>query len=287
MGVLKQEIGDQAAVYNGDSTEVLAVLPDRSIDMAVYSPPFSNLYSYTASDRDMGNTGSDEEFFEHHRFLTRELLRVMRPGRIVAVHVQNLPLYETKDGVTGRKDFRGAYIRHMVEEGFVYQSEITINKNPQTQAIRNHPKGLLFIQLRRDSSWMWQGYADYICIFRTPGRNPVPVKTDIDEETWIEWAAPVWNDIREMDVLPLGSSKGGDDERHLCPLQLPVIERCIRLWSNRGDIILSPFMGIGSEGYVALKHGRRFLGIELKPEYFEVACKNLRQAEESVTRRLL
>lgn len=288
MNVIDQATGEAWVAYNGDAVEVLASLPERCIDMAVFSPPFSNLYSYSPSDRDMGNTRDDAEFFAHHRFLTDQLTRVMKPGRILAVHLQNLPLYETKDGVTGRRDFRGAFIRHMVEEGFVYQSEITINKNPQTQAIRNHPKGLLFVQLRRDSSWMWQAYADYICVFRTPGKNEEPVHTDITEEDWIAWAAPVWNDIRETDVLPLGTSKADDDERHLAPLQISVAERCIRLWCNPGDTVLSPFMGIGSEGYAALKVNRRFIGVELKPEYFGVAVRNLRQAEEAgATARLL
>jgi len=285
--VMAQDQGDDWVLYNGDAAEVLPMLPAASIDFACYSPPFSSTYTYSPSDRDLGNVRSDAEFFEQASFITREVLRLMRPGRIVATHVANLPLYETKDGVSGRRDFRGAWIAHMVEHGFVYHSEITIGKNPQAAAIRTHSKGLMFVQLKRDRSWMWQAYADYLCIFRTPGRNEVPVTTDeVTEEDWIRWARPVWDDIRETDVLSTHQARDNDDERHLCPLQLPVIERAVRLWSNRGDTVLSPFAGIGSEGVGALRHGRRFVGVELKPSYFKVAAQNLRDAAAARAARL-
>lgn len=280
MNVMEQAFGRSWALWNGDCVDVLRGLPDASAHLSIFSPPFSNLYTYTPTERDMGNTRDDREFFAHFAFLTEELRRVMLPGRIVAVHVQNLPTYETRDGVTGRRDFRGALIRHFTEHGFVYHSEITIDKNAQSQAIRNHPKGLLFVQLERDAAWMWQAYADYLCIFRTPGTNPVPVRTDATHEEWIRWARPVWPDIRETDVLNVTAAKEHDDEKHLCPLQLPVIERAVRLWSNKGETVLDPFTGIGSAGVVAMQCGRRFVGAELKPSYFHVAAKNIARAEQ-------
>jgi len=279
MNVMDEAFGENWALYNGDSVEVLPQLPDHSVDLSVFSPPFSSTYTYSPSDRDLGNVANDEQFFEHFTWITDELLRVMRPGRIVAVHVANLPTYETRDGVSGRRDFRGATIRHFVEEGFVYHSEICIDKNPQAAAIRTHSKGLMFVQLARDASWMWQAWADYVCIFRTPGANQVPIHNDVSHQEWIEWARPVWGDIRETDVLSAADARDNDDERHLCPLQIPVVERCVRLWSNRGETVLSPFAGIGSEGVGALRHGRRFIGIELKPSYFRVAAANLHRAE--------
>ena len=277
--VMDEAHGEGWALYNGDSAEVLTRLPDQSIDLACFSPPFSSTYVYSPSERDLGNVRTHQQFFEQFAYTTRELLRVMRPGRQVCVHVANLPTYETKEGVSGRYDFRGDVIRHFTEHGFIYHSEVTVNKNPQAQAIRTHSKGLLFVQLRRDQAWMWQAWADYLLVFRTPGANQVPVHTDVSHEEWIDWAQPVWWDIRETDVLSVADARDNDDERHLCPLQLGFIERCIRLWSNPGETILSPFAGIGSEGYVALQHGRRFVGVELKPSYFRVACDNLRRAE--------
>jgi DNA modification methylase len=245
----------------------------------VFSPPFSSTYTYSPSDRDLGNVRSDAEFWHHFEWISSQLLRVMVPGRLVAVHVANLPTYENRDGASGRKDFRGDTIRHFVEAGFVYHSEICIDKNPQAQAIRTHSKGLLFVQLRRDAAAMWQAWADYVCVFRAPGRNPEPIPTDLSEEDWIEYAGPVWYGIRETDVLSAHGARDNDDERHLCPLQLPVIERCVRLWSAPGETVLSPFAGIGSEGVGALRLARRFVGIELKPSYWRVAADNLTRAE--------
>ena len=279
MEVLNQESGRGWTLLHGDSCEVLKGLPDQSIHHSVFSPPFSATYVYSPHERDLGNVRSHEEFFEHFHFITQELLRVMLPGRIVAVHCANLPTYQNTHGASGRYDFRGDIIRHFVEHGFIYHSEVCIQKNPQAQAIRNHSKGLLFVQLKRDSAAMWQGWADYICVFRAPGVNPIKVKQQITQEQWIEWAAPVWHGIRETDVLPVLAAKGDDDERHLCPLQLPVIERCLKLWSNPGETVLSPFAGVGSEGYESLLHGRKFVGIELKESYYRVAVRNLMEAE--------
>lgn len=300
--IMDQSSGDGWTLFNGDSAEVLPGLPDQSVDLAVFSPPFSSTYTYSPSDRDLGNVPNDRVFWEQFSYITRELLRVMRPGRLVAMHVANLPAYENTHGYSGRRDFRGDTIRHFEQAGFLYHSEIGIDKNPQAQAIRTHSKGLLFVQLTRDAAAMWQAWADYVVVMRTPGKNTTPVRTDLTQEDWIDFARPVWpvvgqevdqvglewaemlagqwwRGIRETDVLGVHEARENDDERHLCPLQLPVIERCVRLWSNPGEVVLSPFAGIGSEGVGALRRGRRFVGVELKPAYYRVATRNLRAAE--------
>lgn len=279
--IMDEASGDGWHLYNGDSAEVLPGLPDRSVDLAVFSPPFSSTYTYSPSERDLGNVGSDAEFWTQFGYITAELVRIMRPGRLVAIHVANLPAYENTHGYSGRRDFRGDTIRHFESAGFRYHSEICIDKNPQAQAIRTHSKGLLFVQLQRDSAAMWQAWADYIVVMRAPGRNDKPVRSDLTQNEWIEWAKPVWHGIRETDVLGAHEARENDDERHLCPLQLPVIERCVRLWTAPGEVVLSPFAGIGSEGVGSLRHGRRFVGVELKPAYFRVAARNLRKAERS------
>ncbi len=302
--IMDEAHGDDWSLFNGDSCEVLPNLPDASVDLAVFSPPFSSTYTYSPSDRDLGNVSSDSQFWEQFGFISRELIRVMKPGRLVAIHVANLPAYKNTHGYSGRRDFRGDTIRHFEQAGFYYHSEITIDKNPQAQAIRTHSHGLLFAQLQRDARHMWQCWADYVVVMRAPGENDVPVKTDLTQEDWISWAhaawpeaggaevdqagsqwaealaSQVWYGIRETDVLGVNEARENDDERHLCPLQLPVIERCVRLWSNPGEVVLSPFAGIGSEGVGALRNGRKFVGIELKPSYFRVASRNLRAARE-------
>jgi DNA modification methylase len=283
-GIMTSRIMDQAegrdwVLYNGDSAEVLPGLPDHSVDLSIFSPPFSSTYTYSPSDRDLGNVPDDSVFWKQFGFISAELVRLMRPGRLVAVHVANLPAYENTHGYSGRRDFRGDTIRHFEEAGFYYHSEITIDKNPQAQAIRTHSKGLLFVQLQRDAAAMWQAWADYLVVFRAPGKNDKPIPSELTQEEWIEYARPVWHGIRETDVLGTHEARENDDERHLCPLQLPVIERAVRLWSASGETVLSPFAGIGSEGVGALRHGRRFAGIELKPSYFRVATRNLRAAE--------
>lgn len=279
--VMDEAHGANYSLYNGDAAEVLPALPGHSVDLAIFSPPFSSTYTYSPSDRDLGNVRSDAEFWAQFTYISRELLRLMRPGRLVCVHVANLPTYEVRDGASGRKDFRGDTIRHFIEAGFVYHSEVTIDKNPQAQAIRTHSKGLLFVQLNRDAAAMWQAWADYLLVFRAPGKNDRPVATDLTQEDWIEFARPVWSGIRETDVLGVHEARENDDERHLCPLQLPVIERCVRLWSGKGETVLSPFAGIGSEGVGALRHDRRFVGVELKPAYFRVAARNLAAVEQN------
>lgn len=285
--IMNEAHGEAWALYNGDSAEVLPALPERSVDLAVFSPPFSSTYTYSPSDRDLGNVPNDEAFWQQFGFISRELRRVMRPGRLVAIHVANLPAYENTHGYSGRRDFRGDTIRHFEAAGFHYHSEICIDKNPQAQAIRTHSKGLLFVQLQRDAAAMWQAWADYVVVMRTPGRNDRPVPSELTQEEWIEYARPVWRDIRETAVLGVHEARENDDERHLCPLQLPVIERCVRLWSAPGETVLSPFAGIGSEGVESVRLGRRFIGIELKPAYFRVATRNLRAVERNAAAEML
>jgi DNA modification methylase len=269
---------------NGDCIEELATVAADSIDLSVYSPPFMSLYTYTASEKDMGNCASDEEFFAHFAFLQQELLRVTKPGRLTCCHVAQVPAMLSRDGYIGMKDFRGQTIASFVENGWIYHGEVCIDKDPQAQAIRTKSKGLLFVQMKKDSSWSRPALADYILIFRKPGENVVPVTHDTPEseltnDQWIQWARPIWYGIRESDTLQVAEARDDKDERHICPLQLGTIERCIRLWSNPGERVLSPFAGIGSEGYEAVRLGRTFLGFELKPQYAAVAAKNLATAE--------
>jgi DNA modification methylase/superfamily II DNA or RNA helicase len=276
----KTASGHDWTMHLGDSAERLKELADSSVDLSIFSPPFAQLYTYSASERDLGNGRDYAEFFEHFGFITRELLRVMKPGRNICCHCQQLASHLASDGVIGMKDFRGDLIRHFESQGFVYHGEVCIDKDPQAQAIRTHSKGLLFAQFRKDSSWSRPAFADYIILFRKPGDNPTPIQPDLTNDQWIEYARPIWYGIKESDTLNVVEARSEKDERHICPLQLGTIERCVRLWSNRGELVLSPFGGIGSEGYQSILSGRRFWGCELKPEYWRVAVKNLRQAEQ-------
>ena len=279
--------GDGWDIRLGDCVERLAELPAESVDFSVFSPPFLSLYSYSDSNRDMGNSTSDAEFLEHFAYFTDQIQRVMRPGRMVAVHVAQVAAKLVSDGYIGIKDFRGMVIQKFMDSGFVYYGDVTVDKNPQAQAIRTHSKALLFKQLKKDSSWLRPGLADYILLFRNQGENVVEIHPDISNEEWITWAHPVWYDIRESDTLNTLEARSDADEKHIAPLQLGVIERCIRLWSNPGELVLSPFAGIGSEGHQALKNNRRFTGIELKPEYYRVAIKNLNRAVGARTQQSL
>lgn len=208
------------------------------------------------------------------------MFRVTKPGRTNAVHVQQVAILKSREGYVGLQDFRGRVIQAHLDAGFIYYGEVTVDKNPQLQAVRTKAQGLMFVQLRRDSALSRPALADYVLLFHKPGDNEVPISPDIDNETWIEWASPVWYGIAEMATLNPGSGAEDADERHICPLQLPLIERAVRLWSNPGELVLSPFAGIGSEGYVSVKHGRRFIGCELKPSYWSTAIDNLRRAEQ-------
>jgi DNA modification methylase len=263
----------------GDSAERSREIASASVDFSVFSPPFGSLYTYSNTERDLGNSRTEDDFWQHFTYITRELYRVMKPGRIVAVHCAQIPSQKARDGVIGLKDFRGDLIQHFQTHDFIYHGEVCIDKDPQAQAIRTKSKGLLFTQMHKDASWSRPALADYIVLFRKPGDNVVPVQPDITNNEWIEWARPIWYGIRESDTLNVVEARSDDDERHICPLQLGTIERCIRLWSNKSETVFSPFAGIGSEGYEAIMRGRRFIGIELKPEYWRVAVKNLKQAE--------
>jgi DNA modification methylase len=267
----------------GDSCERLKEIPENSIDLSVYSPPFADLFTYTSSDRDLGNSNGWGEFFEHYSFIIREILRVTKPGRLTCVHTSDIPAMLTRDGYMGMKDFPGEVIRAYEKEGWVFVGRAFVQKNPQAQAIRVKAKGLAFGQLRRDSSDSRPALVDQILIIKKPGDNLVPVlpvaNGELDNETWIEWANGIWIGISESDTLQFSRARGADDEKHICPLQLGTIERCIKLYSNPGELVLTPFGGIGSEAYMALKLGRKATLIELKPEYYNVAVNNMRQAE--------
>ena len=284
----------------GDVIERIDEIEDNSVGLSIFSPPFPGMYAYTNSMRDVGNCNEIDQMIEHFRYLVTKdkLYRIMKPGRMVAIHLCQLTAMLSRDGYIGLKDYRGRVIQMMIEEGWVYAGEVTIDKNPQIQAVRNKERGLLFKTLANDASKLRMGLADYLVYFRKPGENIESVRAGlskrynpdgsgwITEEEWIEWAAPVWyrmtkdypGGIRETDVLNVRIAKSEEDEKHMCPLQLGVIHRAVYLWSNPGDLVFSPFAGIGSEGYQAILDGRRFLGCELKEEYYKVAVKNLKRA---------
>ena len=270
--------GDAWEIVLGDSCEELSRVADDSVGLSVFSPPFSTLYTYSATDRDLGNTQNDAQFFDHMRFVIDHLMRVTMPARRACVHVQQLSTTLAMHGEIGLRDFRGEMIRAFQARGWVYDGEVCIDKDPQAQAIRTKAKALMFVQKNKDSTWSRPALADYILLFRKPGQSDEPVRTDVTNEEWIEFARPIWYGIRESDTLQYTAARAPEDERHICPLQLDTIRRCIRLWSNPGDLVLSPFAGIGSEGHVALELGRRFFGVELKPEYHKIAVRNLEAA---------
>jgi len=271
--------GESWKIIQGDSCEEMKKMEDGSVDLSIFSPPFLALYQYSNTERDLGNSPNPESFFEHFKYIIDNLLRVTKPGRHVAVHCAQVATTLTTHGVIGLRDFRGEVISAFSDAGFIYHGEVCIDKCPQAQAIRTHAKGLLFVQMRKDSSWSRPGLADYICIFRKPGENAVPVHPDITNDQWIEWARPIWYNIRESDTLNTREAKSNEDDRHICPLQLGTIERVIRLWTNEGETVFSPFAGIGSEIYEAVRLKRRGIGIELKPLYARTAAKNCREIE--------
>ncbi len=275
--------GQNWALMLGDSCERLAEVDDASIDLSVYSPPFASLFTYSPSPRDLGNSHDRQEFLEHYGFVIREVLRATKPGRLSCVHVQQLTTNKSTHGTVGLTDFRGQVIAAHQQAGWIFHGEVTVDKDPQAQAIRTKAHALMFQTLRRDSSMTRPALADYVLIFRKPGDNAVPIQGDVDNETWIEWARPVWYSIRETDTLNTRVARDDADERHICPLQLPLIERCVRLWSNPGETVLSPFAGIGSEGVVSVQHDRRFVGCELKASYWRTAVDNLRAVESQTT----
>lgn len=281
MNVLDQVIKNKYAIYNGDSCEITKEIPDNSIHYTLFSPPFASLYIYSNSDRDMGNSKGDDEFYEHFVFLAKELYRITMPGRLLSFHCMDLPLMKERDGVIGLKDFP-SIIRQVFEDcGFIYHSKVTIWKNPVTEMQRTKALGLLHKQIRKDSTMNRQGIPDYIVTMRKPGDNPERVEHTHETfpvDVWQNYASPVWMDIRQSDTLQKKSARDDKDERHICPLQLEVIQRCIELWTNPNDIVFDPFGGIGSTAYVALTLGRRAISSELKESYFKQMKGNVEEA---------
>lgn len=290
MKVLDQKSGENWVLYNGDSCEILAGIPTASIHYSITSIPFASLYTYSNSERDLGNSRNYGEFAEHYQYLGKEWYRVMMPGRLVSIHCMNLPAMKERDGFIGVKDFRGDVIRWMQACGFIFHSEVCIWKNPVVEMQRTKALGLLHKQIRKDSAMSRMGIPDYIVTFRKPGINPelldhthenysVDHWQQVASPVWDEYPAPVWWDINQSATLQRKSARTEKDEKHICPLQLPVIERCVELWSKEHEIVLDPFDGIGSTGYQAIKMGRRHVGIELKESYFKQAALNLEAAE--------
>lgn len=288
--VLDKKITDRYAVYNGDTTEIIRDIPDNSIGLSVYSPPFSSLYTYSNSDRDLGNSRNDEEFFTHFEFIAKEIYRILKPGRIMAVHCMQIPAMKERDGYIGIKDFRGDLIREFQKCGFIYHGEVTVWKDPVVEMQRTKALGLLHKQLKKDSSRTRMGLPDYIIFMRKDGDNedaiqhtnenfPVDLWQDYASPVWREYASPVWWNINQSNTLNKNFTDA-ESERHICPLQLDVIERCVKLYSNDGDTVFTPFMGIGSEVYQSVKMGRKGIGIELKKEYFDQAVKNLQALDD-------
>lgn len=312
--VIDQVLSNDYAAYHADTVEVAMGLPDESVGFSVFSPPFESLYTYSNSDRDMGNSKGSGEFWQQYLYLIREQFRVMKSGRIVAIHCMNLPTSKQNDGFIGIRDFRGEIIRAYQEAGFIYHSEVVIWKDPVVAMQRTKALGLLHKTIKKDSSMSRMGIPDTMVMMRKPGENdefiaggftyyvgdqPAPGfkrhawndgrecwtveegshNTSVD--VWQRYASPIWMDINQSDTLNFREGRESDDERHICPLQLDVIQRCLQLWSNPGDIVWSPFMGIGSEGYMSLKAGRKFIGAELKESYFKLAIRNLEAAKAS------
>lgn len=308
VSVKRQVITDEYAAYNGDSCEVITAIPDESVGLSVFSPPFADLYSYSDSVEDLSNCKDYAEFFTHYRYLTEQIYRVMMPGRIVAVHCMDLPTHKRSGQEIGLRDFSGDIIRMHQDIGFVFHSRHCIWKDPLVAATRTKALGLAHKQITKDSSLCRTGIPDYVVAFRKPGENPVPCanpegltvyhgerpipreldryRNHPDPKTnkrshwiWQQYASPVWDDIDQTKVLPYRAARDEEDERHICPLQLQVVERCVALWSTKGDVVFTPFMGVGTEVYVAVKNGRKGIGCELKNRYFRVALRNLKSLE--------
>ncbi len=268
-------------LIHGDCVEEISKMESESIDYSIFSPPFSSLYVYSDDPRDMGNVGSDDEFFEGFAFLATELFRVLKTGRDLSFHCMNLPLTKERDGVIGIRDFRGSLIRAFESAGFVFHSEVCIWKDPVVAMQRTKAIGLLYKQYKKDSCMSRQGIPDYLVTMRKPGVNAVPVTKNPESypvDYWQLIACPVWMDIDQSDTLQRESAREHDDERHICPLQLEVYRRAIELWTNPGETVLEPFAGIGSGGVVSLRMGRNYVGTELKRSYYAQASINLKEA---------
>jgi len=323
MNVIDQASGQDWHLYNGDCCEVLKGIPDDSIHFGIHSPPFSNLYIYSDSEADMGNSVSDDEFLEHYQFCIKELFRSTMPGRMCAVHCKDLPRYANVYGTTGLIDFPGAIIQEFESAGFVFHSRVTIWKCPVTERERTNNDGLLHKTVTSDSSRLRMGMADYLICFRKPPSGIDGLNSDVriarpkgferyvgdvhfrendshpsrfarkgsakleSIDIWRRYAEPVWWDISQTDVLNHKLATDDKDEKHICPLQLGLIERACEIWSNKGETVLSPFAGVGSEGVSSLRCGRKFIGVELKESYFQSACRFLRAAEDSLCEKTL
>jgi len=312
MDVINQDSSSNYIIYNADTVEVAQSLQSDSVDFSVFSPPFASLYTYSNSDRDMGNVGSDEEFWTQYKFLIKEQFRVIKPGRNIAIHCMNLPTSKQNDGFIGLKDFRGDIIRAYQEVGFIFHSEICIWKDPVVAMQRTKALGLLHKTIKKDSAMSRMGIPDTMVVMRKPGINENPISGEFTHyvgdnpptgfkgfqyddgrwywlpsenntsiDVWQTYASPIWDDINQTDTLNFREGRDSDDERHICPLQLDVIERCLQLWSKEGDVVWTPFMGIGSEVYMALKLGRKAIGVELKTSYYNLALRNIQQAEKN------
>lgn len=287
---LDSHIHNQFAMYHGDCVEVVGQMPDASVDCSIYSPPFSDLFVYSDSERDMGNSSSDAEFMEHYAHLLREMYRVIRPGRMACVHVSDLPARKSREGFIGLRDFSGDVIRAHTAAGFHYHSRITIWKDPVTEMQRTKAHGLLYKNIRTDSTRNRVGMPDYILIFKRPTTSKREVEyerrvthtpEDFPLDLWQQIASPVWMDIDQSDTLNVRQAREAADEKHMCPLQLGVIARLLKLYSNPGEVVLSPFGGVGSEGVGALREGRKYVGVELKPSYWRTAVSNLKREAKS------
>ena len=282
-------VGADWTMYLGDCTQVIKHIESDSIDYSIFSPPFASLYTYSDSMRDMGNCKTHDEFYEHFRYLVPELLRVTKPGRLLSFHCMDLPTSKTSDGFIGLTDFRGILVRCFQQAGWILHSQVVIWKDPVTAMQRTKALGLLYKQLKKDSSMSRHGIPDYLVTVRKPGLNAAPIGHTPEEfpvDLWQHYASPVWMDINPNDTLQARSAREHDDERHLCPLQLEVIRRGLKLWTNPGDVVLSPFGGIGSEGYVAIEEGRKYIGIELKRSYHEQACRNLESLSKGTKKQI-
>ena len=275
--------GDNWRFMLGDSCERTAEIPSDSVHLSIYSPPFQSLYTYSPSIRDMGNSPDKDGFFEQYAYLIRENLRITVPGGLACIHVQQTSTTKATHGVIGLNDFRGDVIRAYQAEGWIYYGEVTVDKDPQAQAIRTKATALTFATKNRDSSSSRPALADYLLIFKKPGERPEKVKNDVTNDEWIEWARPIWYGIRETNTLNARIAREDDDEKHLTPLQLDFIERCVRLYSNPGDTVFTAFGGVGSELYVAVKFGRKAIGIELKPSYWRTGCGYLHELEAEMS----
>ncbi|CUH95899.1 hypothetical protein P22_1985 [Propionispora sp. 2/2-37] len=320
MNVLNQAHGERWALYHGDCCEVLDGLPENSVDYSIFSPPFASLYTYSNSERDIGNNKDYRQFAKHMRFLALKLFRVMKPGRNVSIHCMDIPLLKERDGIIGLRDFRGHLIRIFQRAGFILHSQVTIWKDPLVEATRTKAIGLMHKQLVKDSAMCRQGLPDYLVTLRKPGVNQYPIthengltefagedapQTTVTErpgpdpdlyakkkkynetpvyshQVWRRYASPVWMDIRQTNTLNRNPARDTDDERHICPLQLDVIERALTLWTNPGDVTLDPFNGISSTGYQAIKMDRYYVGIELKGSYFNQGTRNLSELESEL-----